>query len=362
MAEKIRIGVINTSWWAETMFLPALQSHPLAETAAICGRNRDRAAEMAAKYHIPGVFTDYREMIRQANLDAVIVGSPDDLHHEMTLAALDAGLHVLCEKPLAMNVQQARDMYAKAQAAGVKHMVLFTYRWMPFLRYLHDLLAQGYVGRCYYCDFRFHLGNARSPEYQWRYDPQRANGVLGDLGVHMIDTARWLVGDITAVRSQLGFFVERQAPGGEPLAPANDSAHLLAEFSNGAHGVIHASSVAHVANRDMHQQVLLHGDAGSLEMEIAYGGPEAGAVLRGARSAEQEFKVLEIPEAYWNGVVPADPWQVFTSHPAGCRLFVDAIAHDHPVSPSFYDGYKAQQVIDAALEAHQSGRRVAIES
>jgi predicted dehydrogenase len=100
MTERVRVGVIGTSWFADGCHLPALKCYPRAELAAICGRNTDRADAMAKKYGIPLAFTDYREMIDKGNLNAVVVVTPDDLHYPMTMDALDAGLHVLCQKPL----------------------------------------------------------------------------------------------------------------------------------------------------------------------------------------------------------------------------------------------------------------------
>ena len=89
------------------MHLPALKSHPQAELVAICGRNRDRAEEMAQKYAIPQVFTGYNELINESDVDALIVAPPADLHYPMTMAALDAGLHVICEKPVALRAHPA---------------------------------------------------------------------------------------------------------------------------------------------------------------------------------------------------------------------------------------------------------------
>ena len=146
MSEQIRVGVIGTSWYADISHLARIKSHPRAELAAICGRDRSRAEEMAGKYGVPLVFTDYRGMIEKADLDALIVSVPDDLHYPMTMDALDAGLHVLCEKPLGLNVEQARAMYEKAEAAGVKHMVSFTNRCAPWYRYLKQLVNEGYSG------------------------------------------------------------------------------------------------------------------------------------------------------------------------------------------------------------------------
>ena len=90
MPDKVRIGLISTSWWAAGHHLPNLKSHPRAEVAAICGRNQERAEEMAGKYDIPSVYIDYRDMIEKAGLDAVLVAAPDDMHFAMTMAEVRA--------------------------------------------------------------------------------------------------------------------------------------------------------------------------------------------------------------------------------------------------------------------------------
>ena len=101
-------------------------------------------------------------MIRQSSLDAIIVATPDDLHYEITMQALDAGLHVLCEKPLALTERQAWEMYQKAEKVGVKHMVMFTYRGMHFFQYVHNLMQQDFIGRCYQFEFRYLMGGGRN--------------------------------------------------------------------------------------------------------------------------------------------------------------------------------------------------------
>jgi predicted dehydrogenase len=360
MPDRVRIGIVGTSWWTDMMFAPAVRSHPQAELAAVCGRNRARAEEMAAKYGIAQVFTDYREMMAQGGLDAVIVATPDDTHYDISMAALDAGLHVLCEKPVAMTAQQAREMYEKAEAAGVKNMVLFTYRWIPTFRYARDLIEQGAIGRCYHAELHYLSSYARGDNYMWRFDQARANGVLGDLGSHFIDMARWLVGDIARVSARLDVFVKRRGPDGGPIDPANDSAQLLVEFANGAQGVIGASAVAHMADRGTQQHIRLVGEAGTLEIVQNYGGPEPWATIQAARASDEAFQTLTVPDEYWGEVSRDDPWEVFSKQPAGARQFVDAILQDKPVSPNFYDGYKAQQVIEAALESNRTGRAVVI--
>jgi predicted dehydrogenase len=362
MSQKIRVGVIGTSWYAEAMHYPALQSHPQVELATICGRNMERNKEIAGKYGNPKTFSDYRRMIQDASLDAIIISTPDDLHYQMTMAVIHAGMHVLCEKPLALNAFQAWEMFQKAQEKRVKHMTYFTYRWMPFYRYLHDLIRQGYVGRCYHCEIFCLMGFGRSGKYLWRFDKKRVNGVLGDLGSHMVDLARWLVGNIGSVSAQLDVFVDRSGPNNNAIDPANDSAHLLIRFENGACGTIQTSVVAHIADRFFQQQIKLYGEDGSLEIDVIYSGSEAGVVIKGAGSQDEGFKTLELPESYWGKADSSDNFSIFTKNSVGTRLFIDDILESRPVEPNFYDGFKAQQVIDAALESHEQRCAVNIDN
>jgi len=344
------------------MYLPALKSHPRAEISAICGRNRERAEEMAEKYAISRVYTDYREMIDKGNLEAIIIGTPDDLHYDITMQSLDAGLHVLCDKPLALEIRQAFEMWQKAEAVRVHHMILFTYRWMPFLRYMRDLIDQNYIGRLYHAEFSFLVGHGRTPGYQWRLDGRRSNGALGDLGSHMIDMARWLIGDITQVEAHLQSFINHPGAAGGQISSANDSTFLLVEFAAGGHAVIQASFVAHLAEQDMRMQVKLYGENGSLEITFPAPGQNGAASVRGARDRNKAFRELPIPPKYWADAKPNKPFGIFTRQAVGCRLFIDAILENRPVAPNFYDGYKVQQIMAAAQESNRSGCRIAIDN
>lgn len=338
------------------MYLSTLHSYPGVELTALCGRDQNRSATLAAKYGSPQVFTDYREMLKRADLQAVIVGAPDDLHHPMSLAAFDAGLHVLCDKPLAFNLAQAGEMLAAAQASKRVHMVLFTYRWMPYFRYVKDLLEQGLIGRLFSSEFRYVMGYARSSAYQWRLDRQRANGALGDLGVHMIDLARWLVGEIATVSAHSRVCVQRQGPDGGALDPANDSTYLLLTYADGSHGQIHASLVTHLGDRFMQQQVMLYGENGGLEIDVQYEGSQAGVRLSVTREPGGRFEHVEVPDTYWGSVDRNAPFTAFNRQPIGPRAFVDTILAGRAATPNFEDGYRAQQVIHAALESQRLGK------
>lgn len=351
MSKQISVGVVGTSWYADFMHLPALKSHPQANLVAICGRNRDHAEEMAKKYEISQVFTNYQEMIEKAGIEALVVATPDDLHYPVTMAALAAGLHVLCEKPLALTLEQAREMVERAEVAGVKHMTYFTWRWLPAFQYLHRLIQEGYLGRCFYSQFRYVGGYGRNGQYGWKWDRQRGLGILGDLGVHMIDLAHWCIGDIVKVNAHLSTFIDRPGVEGQPLDPTNDSVLLTLKFADGSQGVIHVSAVAHLGDRGQEFQVILHGEAGTLEVDFNF---RDGYVIRGARSNEGQIRPLAIPADILNGVDPASFEQLvqtFTTQSIGTRLFIDAIVNDWTLSPSFHDGLKAQAVIEAAIEA-----------
>lgn len=364
MPDRARIGLINTSWYAESMHLPSLKSHPGAEVVAICGRRRERAEELAAKFEIPQAYTDYRAMIDQAGLDGIIVAAPDDQHFAMTMDALDAGLHVLCEKPLAYTLDQARQMTAKAEQAGVKHMVFFTLRWLPHTRALRELLDAGYIGRSLHGHFNYLAGGARSGEYRWRFDADRANGILGDLGSHLIDTAIWYFGDVRRVSAHLATHLVRPDAEGRPAHPANDSAMLTLEFAGGAQAQMHLSAVTYLGERVLEQQIALHGAGGTLETGFTFGNFGGSGVqmsVAGIRAGESRRHPLAVPDHIWGDVDRGNPLDVLNKQPAGDRLFVDAILNDAPVTPTFHDGLRVQEVIEAAKRADSEQRWVRID-
>ncbi len=361
--EQVRVGLIGTSWYADSMHLPSLTSHPQASVTAICGRNEARAQEMAAKFNIPHVFTDWQAMLHAGLMDAVVIAAPDDLHYPMCMAAIAEGLHVVCEKPLALTAHEAREMAAAADAAGVKHMSFFTLRWFPHTRLLRELVDAGRVGRPSHCQISYVHGGGRDGRYRWRLDGDRANGILGDLGSHLIDLARWLNGDIVRVSAQLGTFVVRTHPDGRPVTPANDAALLALEFANGSQGMIHTSAVVYTGGRGMEQHVRLYGEAGSVESDFAFGNfGNAGVsmTVRAAQAPDGTYADLPIPDHILGGLAPADFAEAFNTQSAGDRYFIDCILADRQPSPSLWDGAVVQAVMEAAITAQREGRWIAV--
>jgi predicted dehydrogenase len=362
MTNPLRVGLIGTSGYAEMMHIPSIQSHPGAVLVAICGRDQERAASVAARHSVPQVTTDYRQMLHGKSIDAVVVATSDAMHYPITMAAIEAGLHVLCEKPLALTAPQAREMYEAAEAADIKHMVCFSNRWTPHFRYVRQLIDDGYLGRVLHCHIRCEAGYGRLDQSNWRFDQTNSRGILGDLGSHMIDLARWYVGDIGAVSAHLANYGVRIGASGTHRLPANDSAALLLEFVDGAQGTIHVSATAHVAQRGLDYQLVLYGEAGTLDINVSFVNVE----VRGARHDEPEMRLLPVPDEYWHDLDRGEPmisqfWSIFQRQSAGPRAFIDAILENQYASPGFYEGFKAQEVIDAALRSHENRCWVTLE-
>src|SRR5205823_7245973 len=138
-----RFGVIGAGGFAEICHVPGLQTHPMAEVVALCGRRREHVGEMAQRLGVPDVHTDYRELIARDDVDGVAIVTPNVSHAEIAVAALQAGKHVFCEKPLAMNAAEARAMRDAATASEKIHMVAFTFRYLHCLNRLKAMLHEG---------------------------------------------------------------------------------------------------------------------------------------------------------------------------------------------------------------------------
>jgi predicted dehydrogenase len=359
--DKVRIGLIGTSGWAEQMYVPSLRSHAGAEVVAVCGRNPAPAEKIAAALGGAQVFADWRAMIAAGGLDAVIVVVPDDLHPEIVGAAAAAGLHVLCEKPLANSLPEAEAMERAVREAGVVNLVLFTWRWQPHWRYVRQLVADGYIGRCYRARFAFVESTSPGRGYKWRFDGRRASGAAGDLGSHMIDMAHWFFGDVARVSADLRTFVDQPAEADPVPLPVNDSALIAMTMREGSQVLVDVSSVTWMADRDCLVTIELHGDQGTIEAHHRFLGAEAGVTLKASRRGEAGFSTLVVPDEYYaGGVAPDAVFDPYVKQSAGVRAFIDAILAGKPASPDFADGVRVQRVLEAVKVSGREGRVVAV--
>jgi predicted dehydrogenase len=366
MSGKVRIGIVGTSWWADAMYLPALAKHPLAEVRGIVGGSRPaHTREFAAQWGIPGAYDSLGEMLAAEPLDALLVLTPNGSHFESVMTGLEHGLHVLCEKPLAMSAGQARRMAEAAERAGVITMVPFTYRFMPANRYVKELIDEGYIGRPYHLNLRYYTGYGRSGAYAWRFDAGEAGlGVSGDLGSHWAYLARWYYGEIDAVTAVFSRIVPRAArPDGAPFEAAEDAAMMLLEFASGATGSLHVSSLAYEPGRfGQRHEMDFHGSGGSLRSTCDWIGVQR---VDGCRADEPETRQLPIPDRIFGSArrdsVHDTYRDTFREQDHMTRAFVTAIANGEPASPDFADGLAVQRILDAAGRSAREGRRVRIE-
>jgi predicted dehydrogenase len=364
MRRQIRVGIVGTSWWTDAMYMPALTRHPNADVRAVVGRNLDHTREFAEQWNVPHAYASLEDLLSNETVDAIIIASPNKQHYALAMTAIERGLHVLCEKPLAMSYTEAIQMAEAAERAGVKSMVSFTYRFMPTARYLKELIEQGYIGQPYHLNMRYYTGYARDGKYMWRFDlDESGSGVVGDLGTHWLYLADWFYGEIKAITAMLGYHVSREPrPDGQPYKPADDSAVMMLEFENGARGVLHVSSLAYEETPfgQIHQMEL-HGSGGTLHSFTDWDKTQS---VSGARDGEGAVHDLPIPDHIW-GTARRENVQdtykdIFRDQDFMARGFVSAIADNTSVEPSFRDGARIQRYLEAALLSAQEGRRVEV--
>lgn len=363
---SVKVGVVGTSWWADAMHLPALANHPHAEISAICGRNVENARGMAERWKIPHVFTDYHEMFAKLDLDAVVVTTANDTHYPITMDAMENGLHVLCEKPIALTYVQAQEMADIATQKGIYHAVPFTYRFMPTVRYLKELIEDGYIGTPYHLNMRYYTGYARKGDYMWRFDVGKAGaGVVGDIGSHFLYLARWLFGEIKSVSCLLGYHVPRPATDteGRSYEVGDDTAIITMQFENGASGVIHVTAVCYeITPFGQTHHMEFHGSGGTL---YSFNDWDTIQRVSGAREGEGAIKELPIPDHIWGNArrdtVHNTYRDIFRQHDFMTRGFISDIVERRLSEPNFHDGARIQRIIEAAVKSHKERRWVEVD-
>jgi len=361
---RIRVGVIGTSWWADLEHLPGLRARGDVEVAALCGRDPGRLAALAASHGVPATFTDWRELLARGRLDAVVIATPNALHREQAVAALDAGLHVVCEKPLATTFAAAAEMADRAERAGRRTLTFFTHRTVAAAAHAKRLVDEGFLGRPLHASASYftasHLQDGKPLAWKMRR-AEAGTGVLGDIGSHVVDLVRWWLGDLARVSAQWQT-PNRERPGG--TADADEDCSFLAQLECGAQAVFQASKLA--AGRSNHQRIELHGDRGSLLYEAEPGADPSwlGTLLAGRRG-RAGLEPLPPPPDLAAGLDAPDPRAC--RNEAYRRLtdpFFAAIragGGGRPAGgagPDFRDGAAVQGVLDAVAGSAESGRWV----
>ena len=357
---RLRAGVVGTGWWAELTHLPGLQARQDVEVAAICGRNRERLDALADKFGVKGRFADWKEMIARGGVDVVVIVTPNFLHHPVAMAALEAGKHVICEKPLALNALQAREMARTAETKERATLTFFTHRALAAAAQMKRLVAEGFLGTPLHVDARYFTASYLKPgkPASWRMRRAEAGtGVLGDIGSHVIDLCRWWLGDFERVAGQWQTRTRERIGG---AVDGDEDCSFLAQLRNGVQGVFQASKLA--AGRGNAQRIELHGTAGSLIYEADPGvDPTWEGRLWAGRSRWTGLFPLSLPAGLTAGLdtrVNQDG-----RNEAYRRLtnpFFAAVRGGSAVSPDFADGAAVQAVLDAVALSTEEGRWIEV--
>ncbi|RME59651.1 MAG: gfo/Idh/MocA family oxidoreductase, partial [Caldilineae bacterium] len=292
-APEIGVGMLGYAFMGKAhshamLTIPHMMYPPPAipKLVGIAGRNEDAVREAARRYGYSHVYTDWRDMLANDEIQLFDNGGPNNVHAAPSIAAAQAGKHVLCEKPLARTAEEAKTMLDAVQQAGVKHMVAFNYRFVPAIRQIRKFIDAGLFGQIYH--FRaVYLQEWIMPHYNmpmiWRLQKDVAgSGALGDLGAHIIDLGRYLVGEVTSVMGMTRTFIEERPndDGTMGKVDVDDAFAALLEFENGALGTVEATRFA--AGRKNGQRIEINAEKASVvfnlerlnELEIYWVGDE----------------------------------------------------------------------------------------
>ncbi|MDQ8180047.1 Gfo/Idh/MocA family oxidoreductase [Pelagicoccus sp. SDUM812005] len=346
----VKLAVIGTGGMAHHQ----VESFGKIENCAVvaaCDIDEKRVLDFAKKFAIPAVYTDVDRLLAEVECDAVSIVTPDAYHHPLALKAIAAGKHVLCEKPLALNAEDAWEMSKAAVAAGVINMVNFSYRNSSAIQMAAKLARRGELGtirhvHAYYLQSWLAQDEwnfwETSPQWLWRLSTKAGSmGVLGDIGVHILDFAGLPVGGFESVHCKLKTFDkgDGNTMGGYEL-DANDSAIITAEFANGALGTIHTTRWAQPHINSLRLNV--YGDKASIEIDLdeSYSSLKISRIL--GRKA-MDWETLDC------GVTPTN-----------FERFVAAVETGVQDQPDFARGAEIQSVLDACFESDRNDKTVVL--
>lgn len=354
--QRLKIGLVGASWFSDLWYLPAIQLHPLADIHAICSEGGESARRMSEKYGIPNVYSSYERMLEEAGLDGVCIVTPNVLHAPVAEAAMRRGIHVICEKPLAMNAEEAARMAAAAERSGVVHSVNFTYREHPAIQRMKAMVTDGFIGEIQsgYFEYSGEYGITQPPGWRGYASKGGIGGVLADLGSHIIDLAQYVLGsDISEVCGEARF-----AHADRFEDTAADSVTFLARFAGGVRGTIHTSWLEHQGGHGQTIRLELTGVKGKLRLLAG----DRGYRLQYALHHEAWSEVVVPGGVPWDEKeAPSEerfrPWRLTNRNEVW--KWIDAIRERKEGSdvsgagllPTFSEGSRVQAVMDAVMQS-----------
>ncbi|HTP47633.1 MAG TPA: Gfo/Idh/MocA family oxidoreductase [Casimicrobiaceae bacterium] len=350
-----KVGIIGVGFGAQ-VHVPGFRSEGW-EVAAICSRARDKAQKAASESGIEGVYTDPLELIARDDLAAVSIITPPGAHHALTIAALRAGKHVLCEKPFALDAGQGREMLAAAEKARRTAMVAHEFRHTPQRAYIKQLLDEGHIGKFRICTIELFLDRyvTREPRpFTWLARKADGGGLLGALGSHYIDALRHWFGELATVSGTLSILRPDlvDSKGKRVQAETDDTFTLTVTFRNGGMATMIAS-FATTPTRGA--KIVVMGDKGTLVAEQPGPNPMEDGVVIASRDGEP-LHVLKTPPQYTPFTDARD--HRLMAFRLLVRDFTEGVEQGTSPAPSFVDGLRCQEVLDAVRESAESGRTI----
>jgi UDP-N-acetylglucosamine 3-dehydrogenase len=340
--KKLRVGVIGCGSIARHRHLPEYAANPNVELVAVCDNNAERALEIGEKYGVPS-YTSFEELLRNAEVDAVSVCTPNYLHAPISNAALLAGVHVLCEKPMATSEEEAKSMIEAAKNSGKKLMIAHNQRFVASHQKARQLIQSGEVGKIY--SFRTAFGHGGPEGWSvegkegWFFQKDKAFvGAMGDLGVHKTDLLRYILGEEIV---EVGAFVETSA---KEFATVDDTAVCVLKTESGIIGTL-AASWSYVSKED--NSTIIYGENAILRLEED---PTNSLVV--------QYKNGDVVNYQLGKIQSNDEGGQSSSHVID--LFVDAVLNDREVAVSGEEGMKSLGVILAALESNETKQIVRV--
>lgn len=381
---QVRVGMIGYKFMGKAhshayrdipMFFP---DTPRPVMKAICGRNEEAVRKAAGQFGWEEAATDWRELVGRDDIDLIDINAPSDAHKEIAIAAAGAGKHIFCEKPLALTLADSREMLAAAEAAGVKHMIGFNYRFAPAVQLARKLIGEGRLGRIYHFRAMFLQDWIVDPEFPlvWRLDKTIAgSGAHGDLGAHLIDMARFLVGEMTEVVGMSETFVKERplpgsmtglsatggASGSKGPVTVDDATLFLCRFANGALGSFEATRFA--AGHRCTNSFEINGSLGSVkfdfermnELQVYFTGDPAD--VQGFRRVLATDPAHAYSEAWWPPGHTIGYEHTFIHEMVEC---LKALQENRQPVPNFHDGVLCQAVLEAVERSIAEKRWVQI--
>jgi predicted dehydrogenase len=340
----MRVGIIGASF-AKAAYLPALRHIPDVEVVALASARLESAQAAADQFAVPHVYDDWKMMLAEHRFDLVCIATPTNTHAPMTIAALDAGAHVLAEKPTAMNADEASVMLERAESLGRIHMIDHELRFNAKRRHVHHLVRSGVLGEIRHVIVN-NVGSSWAdpgsrPEGDWWSLAEMGGGRLGANGSHQVDLLRWWFGEITAVCGQVKTIVPNRIDRktGKPwIATADDFVSFMAEFGNGALASVLISTIA---RHGIGNEVQIFGSEGT--MTLSNDSEKLFFGLAGKPLTEVE---VNDPYAGMEGLQPG----IWNQSVVGAlQELCGAIREKRPLreGATFLDGLRNQRVLDA---------------